>query len=284
VESQVTITCASGEEKSMAHQTPQKIEEYKRTITDYWTRDSSFYDNYPEHGLTKKEEQLWKVFFESEIGEKPLKILDVGTGTGSISLILSGLGHDVTGIDISEGMLAECERKAGERGLSLTFQVGDAEALPFGNQSFDMVTSRWVLWTLLRPDVAISEWMRVLRPGGRILAFDIKTHSSGNTSIPVKIRQSLSRMLISIQDGRRLRSYSYNREIYDSLPLSYKNADSFSRQISLFKIAGLDPVQVKEVTSLSAMTSETLEKPWRYRLGWKGYGDWHCISGMKKVT
>jgi ubiquinone/menaquinone biosynthesis C-methylase UbiE len=140
------------------------IKQYKDEISEYWTKDCSFYDNYPEHGLTKREEELWEKFLHTEIGDEPLKILDVGTGTGSISLILSKLGHEVSGIDISSGMLSVCERKAGERGLKLDLHIGDAEALPFPDNNFDLITSRWVLWTLLQPEIAINEWKRVLKP------------------------------------------------------------------------------------------------------------------------
>ncbi len=252
---------------------------YKKEIKEYWTHDSPFYDNYPEHGLTIKDEELWRRFLQTEIGDEPKKILDVGCGTGSIALILASLDHDVSGIDLSEGMLSVCERKANERGLIITTTVGDAEDLPYPDGIFDIVTSRWVLWTLLKPETAISEWKRVLKPGGRILAFDVKTHNANNATITDKLKAKLSGMLISLQDGRKI--YRYNKEIYDALPLSYNNVDSFNNQIKLFKDACLSDVSVKPITTLDAMSNEKLDKPWRYHLGWKGYGDWHCISGRK---
>ncbi|MGV8109294.1 class I SAM-dependent methyltransferase [Methanospirillum sp.] len=259
----------------------QVIRNYKQEIEEYWTKDCSFYDNYPEHGLTKKEEELWEEFLHTEIGNKPLKILDVGTGTGSISLILSKLGHDVTGIDLSPGMLSVCERKAGERGLTLDLHVGDAEALPFPDNNFDMITSRWVLWTLLQPEIAINEWKRVIKPGGKILAFDVKTHDFGNITMMNKFRQFISKKLISIQDGRKPDSYSYKQEITDSLPLSYRTPDCFDKQVLLFKNADLREILVKMVEPLTVMQHEKLDKPWRYKIGRRKYGDWHCISGKK---
>lgn len=266
----------------MEHEAAGDIQTYKKEISTWWTKDSSFYDNYPEHGLTRREEELWEMFLKKEIGECPKAILDVGCGTGSIALILAGLGHDVSGIDLSEGMLSVCEKKATFRGLPIHIQVGDAEALPFPDQSFDIITSRWVLWTLLRPDIAMSEWKRVLRPGGKILAFDVKTHRYGNVTIPEKIRQFVSKSLISLQDGRTLKSYSYNTEIAKALPLSFNHPDAFDRQVRLFHDSDLVNVETKPVTPLSVMPGEKLDKPWRYRFGWKGYGDWHCISGYKR--
>ncbi|HWQ67647.1 MAG TPA: methyltransferase domain-containing protein [Methanospirillum sp.] len=268
----------------MEHEAAGKMQAYKKEISAWWTADCSFYDNYPEHGLTRREEELWEKFLKQEIGENPKTILDVGCGTGSIALILSALGHDVSGIDLSEGMLSVCEKKAAFRGLPIQIQIGDAEALPFPDHSFDIITSRWVLWTLLRPEVAMSEWKRVLKPGGKILAFDVKTHTSGNGTIPDKIRQYVSKSLISLQDGRKLNSYTYKKEIHDALPLAYHLPDSFDRQVRLFQDAGLTGVITKPVEPLAVMPGEKLEKPWRYRFGWKGYGDWHCISGYKDET
>jgi ubiquinone/menaquinone biosynthesis C-methylase UbiE len=266
----------------MEPETVGKIQAYKREISAFWTADCSFYNNYPEHGLTRREEELWEIFLKEEIGESPKTVLDVGCGTGSIALILSGLGHDVSGIDLSEGMLSVCEKKAIQRGLPIRTQIGDAEALPFPDKSFDIISSRWVLWTLLRPDVAMSEWKRVLRPGGKILAFDVKTHTYRNQTIPDKIRQFVSKSLIFLQDGKKIRSYTENKEIRDILPLAHYLSDSFDRQIRLFHDSGLSGVVAKPVTPLAVMPGEKLDKPWRYRFGWKGYGDWHCISGVKE--
>ncbi len=69
-------------------------------------------------------------------------------------------------------MIARAERKAAERGLSVRFEQGDAEQLPFPPASFDLAISRHVLWTLPHPEAAIDEWIRVLRPGGRLVVVD----------------------------------------------------------------------------------------------------------------
>jgi ubiquinone/menaquinone biosynthesis C-methylase UbiE len=69
-------------------------------------------------------------------------------------------------------MLAEARRKAAARGLSIGFEEGDAEQLRFAPHSFDLAISRHVLWTLPHPEAAIDEWLRVLRPGGRLAIID----------------------------------------------------------------------------------------------------------------
>src|SRR5262249_57573588 len=91
--------------------------------------------------------------------------LAVGCGPGFLPFELAARGHTVTGVDFAPAMIAEARRKAAERGLSVRLEEGDAEQLPFGAGSFDLVVSRHLLWTLPRPEAAIDEWIRVLRPG-----------------------------------------------------------------------------------------------------------------------
>ncbi len=69
-------------------------------------------------------------------------------------------------------MLDAARRKAAAQELSVRFEQADAENLPFGPQSFDLAISRHVLWTLPHPEAAIDEWLRVLRPGGRLAIVD----------------------------------------------------------------------------------------------------------------
>src|SRR5216684_1950914 len=69
-------------------------------------------------------------------------------------------------------MLAAARRKATAQRLSVHFEEGDAEQLPFPPGSFDLVISRHVLWTLPHPEAAVDEWIRVLRPGGRLAIID----------------------------------------------------------------------------------------------------------------
>ena len=101
-----------------------------------------------------------------------LDALDAGCGTGFLSFELAARGHRVTGIDFALEMLAEARRKAAERTGAVRFEQADAEHLPFPAGSFDLAISRHVLWTLPHPEGAIDEWIRVLRPGGRLIVVD----------------------------------------------------------------------------------------------------------------
>ncbi len=100
------------------------------------------------------------------------RALDVGTGTGQFAVYLAQGGFDVTGIDLSEQMVERAIQNARREGLDIDFRTGDAEHLEFGDDSFDLVVSRNLLWTLPHPEKALLEWKRVLRPGGRLIVSD----------------------------------------------------------------------------------------------------------------
>ncbi len=87
-------------------------------------------------------------------------------------------------------MLAEARRKAADRGASIRFEEADAEQLPFMAGSFDLAISRHVLWTLQHPEAAIAEWIRVLRPGGRLVVVDGQFDADATPLSPENARLS----------------------------------------------------------------------------------------------
>jgi SAM-dependent methyltransferase len=93
------------------------------------------------------------------------RILDVGCGTGANLLMLSEYG-DAEGVDVSEDALAFCH----ERGLEKV-KLGAAEALPYDDGTFDLVTALDVVEHLDDDLAGLREMRRVLRPGGRVLLF-----------------------------------------------------------------------------------------------------------------
>src|SRR5207249_5845043 len=99
-------------------------------------------------------------------------------------------GHRVTGIDFAPAMLAEAQRKAAAQSLAVRFEEADAEQLPFPVRSFDLVMCRHVLWTLPHPEAAIDEWIRVLRPGGRLVSMDSQFDPSVLERSPQNARSS----------------------------------------------------------------------------------------------
>jgi ubiquinone/menaquinone biosynthesis C-methylase UbiE len=146
----------------------------KEQVAAHWDRRAAHFDEDFGHSIrTPAERAAWdRVFGLVLPGRGTLDALDLGSGTGFLSLELASRGHRVTGVDFAPAMIARAERKAAERGLSVRFEQADAEQLPFAAASFDLAISRHVLWTLPHPEAAIDEWIRVLRPGGRLVVVD----------------------------------------------------------------------------------------------------------------
>jgi len=159
----------------MRNSTPLDDQRYKKEIADYWNERSITFDDEIGHGGADAHECiLWKNHFKDIIGVNPLKILDVGTGTGFIGLLLADLGHDVTGIDLGEKMLEKARVKTEKRNLSATFLIGDAENPDFPKGSFDIIICRHVYWTLLDPDKTMNKWYSLLKNGGKVVLIDGK--------------------------------------------------------------------------------------------------------------
>lgn len=120
---------------------------------------------------TTSEDQFWAGEILRRAPEKDvLRVLDVGTGPGYFTILLSKLGHDVTGIDVTPDMISVAKKNS--EGLNLDFRVMNADELSFEDNTFDLIVSRVVTWTIPNMIDCYREWRRVLAPGGRILVFD----------------------------------------------------------------------------------------------------------------
>ena len=96
------------------------------------------------------------------------KVLDVACGTGNLTLPAARAGALVTGIDIAPNLVEQARALAATEGLPATFDVGDAEQMPYTDGSFATVVTMFGAMFAPRPDRAAAELLRVTRPGGRI--------------------------------------------------------------------------------------------------------------------
>ena len=145
----------------------------------YWTGRATGYSEVNRLELATAQRQKWSDCLRAEIARQfpdrapeSLRVLDVGTGPGFFAILLCELGYAVTAIDLTPAMLKEAKKNAGELAGSIRFLEGNAEALDFGGDAFDVVLSRNLTWNLPHPDKAYAEWARVLKPGGLLLNFD----------------------------------------------------------------------------------------------------------------
>ena len=166
-----------GIELKMSELTRVKFTEEQQTIKEcveaYWTKRADGFYDLREAELHSNKYARWEKEILEQLPEKNcLNVLDVGCGCGFFGIILSRRGHQVTGIDLTPSMIERGRKLVQEQDCQVNLQVMDAEKLDFEDESFDVVISRNLTWTLPHPLVAYAEWKRVLKKGGTILNYD----------------------------------------------------------------------------------------------------------------
>ncbi|MEU5082847.1 MULTISPECIES: class I SAM-dependent methyltransferase [Streptomyces] len=133
-----------------------------------WDALAAGFDDEPDHGLRDPEVRAaWADRLRAWLPGDPADLLDLGCGTGSLSLLAAEQGHRVTAVDRSPAMVERARAKLA--GHTAEILRGDAAAPPVGERRFDAVLVRHVLWALPDPAGALRHWTDLLRPTGRIV-------------------------------------------------------------------------------------------------------------------
>jgi ubiquinone/menaquinone biosynthesis C-methylase UbiE len=122
--------------------------------------------DYPD--LAKRIEDVAERLVEAVGARAGMRLLDVATGSGNVAIAAARAGASVTGLDLTPELLDAARRRAGESGVEVRWVEGDAEELPFADDSFDLVTSCFGAMFAPRHERAAAELARVARPGGTI--------------------------------------------------------------------------------------------------------------------
>lgn len=150
-----------------------EYDDRKEQIVHYWEKRSESFLEQRRSELANPIAKRWMKEIEKQIpAGRRLKILDVGCGAGFFSILLAKEGHEVFGIDLTPEMIENAIQLAEEENADCRFQVMDAENPMFADETFDVVISRNLTWTLPNAEHAYGEWMRVLKTGGVLLNFD----------------------------------------------------------------------------------------------------------------
>ena len=158
-------------------------EDKERKSLEYWSGRAPEYSQlHMDSYLSSKRMMFAEQVAESMPAFETIDALDLGCGTGFMSLLLLDAGCRVTGIDFSDEMLSLARRNVAEKGYKASFLHMKAQKLEFPDESFDFVVSRNVTWTLENVDVVYAEVMRVLRDGGVFLNLDANYGASFNAA------------------------------------------------------------------------------------------------------
>ena len=153
----------------------------------------------------------WERLLTDHMPETGKKALDIGTGPGFFAMVLAMKGFDATGIDCSEQMIDRARQNALARGLTVEFRVMDSHELAFADNTFDYIVARNATWLLYDPEKAFSEWLRVLRPGGRLMYLDANWPYEDDPVMTRKLREANERF--EKKQGKSFNSYVGTEEL-----------------------------------------------------------------------
>ena len=157
----------------MKKKNQEREENLQRSINNYWDKRSRAFAEVRRRELQSGDADRWFAYVSARLPKiRGAKILDIGTGAGFFPVLLGRAGGIVTGIDMSPKMLDEAKKNAELFNVRAEFLLMNAQKLDFPDESFDVLVSRQLTWTLPDAMEAYREWLRVLKIGGVLLNFD----------------------------------------------------------------------------------------------------------------
>ena len=190
--------------------------------------------------------RVWKEAMMDWLAPRPgQKLLDVAGGTGDVSfkfLGRAGHGH-ATVLDLTEPMLVEGRQRAEADSLtgSLDWVVGDAMALPFPDNTFDVYTISFGIRNVTRPQEALNEAYRVLRPGGRLMVLEL-------SQLPNPAMQKAYDLYSFNVIPRMGQAIAGDRDSYQYLVESIRNFPDQETFLSMLRTAGFEQAKYRNLT------------------------------------
>lgn len=198
------------------------------------------------HILSLNIDKGWRKKAVREIAdsEKPLAVLDVACGTGDFTIEIGrkvAEGSQITGIDLSEGMMKVGREKIKAAGLQATLEYGDCEALTYPDSTFDRISVGFGVRNFEHLSVGLKEMCRVLKPGGKLVILELSVPSN-----PI-IRWCYKLYFLNILPAIG-GLVSGNRGAYEYLPASVLHFPAPDKFIPMMREAGFGEVRHKAFT------------------------------------
>lgn len=237
-------------------------------IKTFWDEDSKSYDHIPHHyPVNQAEWAAWVATVRRLLPTPPARVLDVGAGTGFLSIICARLGHTVTAADLSPGMLAGLRRKAAGENLSIEIVECPADDIPV--TGFDVIVERHLLWTLPAPAETLAAW-RKAAPVAKLVLFESMWGSAMRPSDAV--RASGRRLLRRLKGASSNHHAEYSPDLRRHLPLG----------------TGIPPVTLVEMVQSGGWRNPRLERltdiEWATQIGLGRIESWLGVNPRFAVS
>lgn len=209
-------------------------------IRQFWDLDAATYDrSASHHPSTALARAAWARTLERLLPPPPARVLDVGAGTGFLTLLAARLGHRLTSLDLSAPMLDRLRAKATAEGLEIETIEAPADQPP--DRGFDAIIERHLVWTLPDPRATLAGW-REAAPTGRLVVFESAWGSAADPSEALKARaRGLLRRLRGVPPAHH---GSYPSALVAALPYG----------------SGIAPGQLVELVESSGWRSTRIER------------------------
>jgi 2-polyprenyl-3-methyl-5-hydroxy-6-metoxy-1,4-benzoquinol methylase len=182
----------------MDHEHTERLEATRRL----WDDAAGSFDDEPDHGLFDPAVRAaWKDLLTQLLPTSPSMVLDIGCGTGSVSMLLAELSHNVTGVDLSPSMINIASEKAKSAVHTITFQIMDAAFPRLPPQQFDIIICRHLLWALPSPQHVLQRWAYLLKSNGSMILIEGFWHTGGGLHATDIVRMMPTSMTdVSVRD------------------------------------------------------------------------------------
>ena len=173
------------------------MEAIKHRITHYWSHRAEAFQAQRIREFEDEKHERWLAEFRRYIPhDRPLRVLDLGTGTGFFAFVFAAEGHEATGIDLTPDMIERAKETMSILGLEASFHVMDAEMPEFPPESFDVLVTRNLTWTLPHLREAYKAWYGLLKPGGVLVNFDADYYSALENEEEIELPENHAHKLV----------------------------------------------------------------------------------------
>lgn len=193
-------------------ETGEKMKQEAELTGKRWDFSSRGYNDIIQKEFTEVGD-VWVNIVKDNAPAAAGKALDVGMGPGFFTIILSALGWDVTGVDCSADMVAVAKENLLHRELKAQCFQMDSHALDFPDNTFDYIVARNATWLLYDPETAFREWLRVLKPGGRLMYLDANWPYLDDPEMTQKLDEAYQEY--ERENGKAFNTYTGDKDTND---------------------------------------------------------------------